>query len=254
MGLLLSVASGSPSGEPTVQARNWIHHAKEVEEELHHPHRHANSKHGASFLAEKASAGMGKTRLLKELGAAEQAIQSQLTKDRAPAALKHQEYELLSKAMDAVHESPLMFTARLQKKKQHWAARRAGFIQKLQSKELRQKATAQVSTAEALRRSGAMLATYVKDMGKQVHSEKKLLSMSKNVKRQAAEALAQVHADSKTQAEVADLLAQAESMEKKEVKLETKELKTSRKQAREFKGFAARALKAEARRKTHQRK
>lgn len=233
--VLLTAVAASPSQQPTLQARNWIHHAKEVEAQLKAEKHHNHLKY-ASLLSTRirATEGVGATKLLRELGAASDAVQKELKKDNAPVSLQHEEMKLLSEAEDAVHNTA---------PRARWNARRAAFLQKLKSKELK-KAGHKVSMAQELRQSEKQLANYVNGMSKVAHEDRKVLKQTKNVARKAEEALAQVHASKADQEKVFDLLQQAEKFENKEVSLERKEVASGKKELKHFKAYAARVMKS----------
>lgn len=231
--LLALAAARPPMAHPKAASMEWIHRAKEVDEEVKHPvhHRHARS---ASLLSEKAQVATGGTKILRELGAAQRAIAQEL-KD-APQQLRHEEFELLSKAEDAANDATQLKAGR--------KARKSALLQRVQrrtAKYQKAKAATKVSAAEELRRSGRVLHKYVKDMHHQAREEKKLLKMATVARKEAAEALSEEHADAATRKEVAGLMSFVEKAEGKVAKMSADSAAQGKEEEARFAAMAKRA-------------
>merc|ERR1719428_2402667 len=151
----------------------------------------------------------------------------ELSQLHAPASLRREEMSLLSKAEDAVKISAEMQAGGHQRKPHR---KISALLQ-----EKKQGSTAKVSAAEQLKEGVSMLHTYEKGMGKELRDERRLLKAVKSAKGEVTEALTEAHASTTVKSEIANLLAQAEASEKKEIRLEKKSLKDSKHEEAEFK-------------------
>lgn len=238
---------------PKAEDFKWIHEAKEVSEKLHmkwhsnhHGHpadekssHHQHGHHKSSLLAEKAEAGTGATRILHELGTAEQAVMKELA--NAPE-LRREEFSLLSKAEDAAHRAADAKVGFRNHRNKSLALLRKKLALTKRAKKAVAKATATTSLAAEFKEGEHMIHNYATALNKELKDGRKVIKETNMVKGKVAEALAEVHADRSTTLEIEGLMAKAMKFEKKEVAIEAKSFAETRHQEVAYKAMEKRSL------------
>eukprot|EP00929_Paragymnodinium_shiwhaense_P009366 TRINITY_DN113511_c0_g1_i1.p1 TRINITY_DN113511_c0_g1~~TRINITY_DN113511_c0_g1_i1.p1 ORF type:complete len:510 (+),score=218.71 TRINITY_DN113511_c0_g1_i1:68-1597(+) len=145
----------------------------------------------------EATAGLGAmaARVAHEVKDAEHAVEAELRKDNAPAALQMEEKKLLDGAFKAARDV-------------------AHLTMHHKSSEKRAEAGSQ-----------QMLRSIASGLSKSVAEERSRLKDTEYVEGEAMKALKEEHIDSSVQSRVASLLHQAEHMEKQELKMSAKDLR-----------------------------
>lgn len=192
--------------EGALKAANSAAHAAKQEHHQQSKEHHATKRTTMLSTRNQAATGLQAmaARVANEVSSAEHVVEAQLKKDHAPVALQQEEKQLLDGALEKAEEVVHM--------RKHKAA-----------------ATHKAASGSQT----TMLRSLASDLRKTVSEDGARMKETAFVEGEAMKALKEEHIDDSVQQKVASLLDQARSLEKKEIAVDQKGLRSVRAMARD---------------------